>query len=327
MTALDLYYRHDAFLKALRIRMIEEAIAEEYPKQEMRCPVHLSIGQEMNAVAIANSLTNDDTMVSTHRGHAHYLAKGGSIRGLIGELYGKNIGCSRGNGGSMHLVDRNCGFLGSTSIVGGTIPIGVGAAWAAKIKKKSHITAVCIGDAAIEEGVFHESANFASLHGLRVIFFMENNNYSCFTKRSERQPNRERGFKSVAEAHGLRFLKICAHDYYPGFRNLQNAIKYMRDDKFSEPLFVECDAYRFVEHCGPKSDDHLNYRPPEEIEAARKLDPIDTFEKYLMGAGFMDQEMLEAAKIKIKEEIDRAFDEVVISENPMPSDLGAYLYA
>src|SRR3990167_167654 len=113
--SIDLYYRFDLFSKSLRIRMIEEKIASLYHEQEMRCPVHLSIGQEANAVTICDSLNKNDYMVSTHRGHAHYLAKGGSLDGLLGELYGKSVGCSGGNGGSMHLTDHSVGFLGSTT--------------------------------------------------------------------------------------------------------------------------------------------------------------------------------------------------------------------
>src|SRR3990167_158930 len=127
----------------LRIRRIEQEISKRYPEQQMRCPVHLSIGQEAAAVGLCALLGADDQMVSTHRGHAHYLAKGGSLRGLLCELYGKADGCSRGQGGSMHLVDRNCGFTGSTSIVGGTVPVGVGLAFAKKINKQAGLVVVC----------------------------------------------------------------------------------------------------------------------------------------------------------------------------------------
>ena len=307
--------------------MIEEKIASLYHEQEMRCPVHLSIGQEANAVTICDSLNKNDYMVSTHRGHAHYLAKGGSLDGLLGELYGKSVGCSGGNGGSMHLTDHSVGFLGSTSIVGGTIPIGVGAAFSAKLKKQKRISVICIGDAAIEEGVFHECANFAALHHLPVIFFMENNNYSCFTSRKDRQPKRDKEFRSVAEAHGMDYIKITWENFYSGHRNLQNVIKYFRECNEKTPIFVECEAYRFVEHCGPNDDDNLLYRPAAEIEHAKKNDPIIKMELYLRGAGFLDDKLLLKLKTEIEIDIEICLAKVRCSYYPMPKELGEYIYA
>ncbi len=327
MLLAEPYSKFELYSKALRIRMIEEAIAAKYKEQEMRCPTHLSIGQEANAVAISLHLTKDDYMVSTHRGHAHYLAKGGSLDGLIGELYGKSCGYALGNGGSMHAVDTSCGFLGSTSIVGGTIPVGVGAAFAAKLKKEKKISVVCMGDAAVEEGVFHESANFAALHSLPVVFFMENNNYSCFTPRSKRQPKRVNGFKSVAEAHGLDYIRMSWDKFYAGVTMLDLAIQIMRHKEDKAPLFVECEAYRFVEHCGPNSDDNLNYRPVEEQEKYKNLDPIKALEDELRSSLFMNDEMKQKLMDKIQTEITESFDRVRNSEPPLKSELGKYLYA
>ena len=132
--------KDETYYKAMRIRMVEEEISRRYKEKKMRCPVHLSIGQELNAAVLCEHLNKEDQMVSTHRGHAHYLAKGGSLDRFIAELHGKATGCSGGLGGSMHLCDRDCGFLGSTSIVGGTIPIGVGLAFANKLQKKENQT-------------------------------------------------------------------------------------------------------------------------------------------------------------------------------------------
>ena len=155
--------------KLLFIRRIEERIADEYAKQNMRCPTHLSIGQELPAVAMCNALTHNDFAVSTHRGHAHYLAKGGNPTAFIAELYGKKTGCSGGYGGSMHLVDENVGFMGSTAIVGNTIPVAVGVALSQKIRNSESICCVFFGDGAVEEGVFYEAANFAALKKLPIL--------------------------------------------------------------------------------------------------------------------------------------------------------------
>jgi pyruvate dehydrogenase E1 component alpha subunit len=302
-----------------RIRRIEEAIAAEYPRQEMRCPVHLSIGQEAAAVGIAELLTKDDLMVSTHRGHAHYLAKGGSLRGLLCELYGKADGCSRGQGGSMHLVDRSAGFSGSTSIVGGTIPVGVGLAFAKKLKKEKGVVVVCLGDAAIEEGVFHEAANFASLHRLPVVFFCENNFFSCYTELKQRQP--DRSMSAIATAHKMEYIGCdgndCKHivdwcrDYVNGARN-------------GKPLFIEVKTYRHLEHCGPNNDDNLGYRDETITKFWLDRDPLLICEKQLKAAG--EWGGISDHLIKIEDEIQAEMIYARWAPVPAPKELGAYEY-
>lgn len=234
----------DLLNKMLRIRMIEEEIARRYSEQKMRTPVHLSIGQEAAAVGVASVMGPNDLAVSTHRSHAHYLAMGGSLNALIAELYGKETGCSGGFGGSMHLVDRSCGFYGSTSIVSGTIPVGVGMAFAKKLKKEDGTVVIFHGDAAIEEGVWHESANFAALHNLNVLFVCENNGYSCYTPLKDRQPRSN--FSQLASAHGLRYY--CEGSNVEDIRNsAAAAIK-------RGPAFLEIFCTRHYEHCGPKKE-------------------------------------------------------------------------
>lgn len=285
--------------------MVEEAIAKRYPEQQMRCPVHLSIGQEAAAVGICEVLTKDDLMVSTHRSHAHYLAKGGSLRGLLCELYGKKDGCSRGQGGSMHLVDWPAGFAGSTSIVGGTIPIGVGLAFAKKLRGDPGLVVVCIGDAAIETGVFHESANFAALHNLKVMFVCENNFFSCYTHISKRQVRRD--FSDLARAYRL--------NYYPCDGNNVAAVANMAEIAGRmAPSFLELETWRHREHCGPNNDDHLAYRDPKEVEAWKDHDPLLVTERTLKGRGEMYG--LTSDVEFIKQEIKREFEYAIKSEFP-----------
>lgn len=294
--------------------MIEQAIASEYKKQEMRCPVHLSIGQEAPAVGVCAALTVDDKMVSTHRGHAHYLAKGGSLKGLIGELYGKSTGCSKGNGGSMHLIDLDCGFYGSTSIVAGTVPVGVGISFADKLQGKTNWTVICIGDAVVEQGVFHEAANFASLHKLKVLFLCENNKYSCFTNIKERQPERgpngrfnETHFQAIAAAHGLNYKTV---------HQAPEAIVYETKALLGlgRPAFLEVPTYRYVEHCGPDSDDNLNYRDPYEVKQWLRMDQVNAFNY---------KPDLEKIELEIKE----AFEHAKAAPYPDASEIGRYIYA
>ena len=172
----------------LRIRMIEESLAENYSKQKMRTPVHLSIGQEAAAAASGAVLNKTDYAVSSHRAHAHYLAKGGNLNAMIAEIHGKVTGCCRGRGGSMHLIDQSVGFMGSTAIVGNTIPIGVGLGLSLQLNQGNNISCIYLGDGAIEEGVFYESLNFAVLKKLPVLFICENNLYSVYTPLHKRQP-------------------------------------------------------------------------------------------------------------------------------------------
>jgi TPP-dependent pyruvate/acetoin dehydrogenase alpha subunit len=243
------------------IRALEERIAEEYPRGEMRCPIHLSVGQEAAAVGLCSQLSIKDLMVSTHRSHAHYLAKGGDPYRLVAELYGKHEGCSGGQGGSMHLVDWSVGFAGSTSIVGGTIPVGVGLAFSQKLKGEKNVTVVCIGDAAIEEGVFHEAANFASLHRLPVIFFLEDNDRSCYTPRKERQPARP--WTNVANAHGLGFFLDQSGDAEMIGKLTASIIKDIHKDG---PYLFVVEAKSLVEHCGPVLDPYDKKEIPISME-------------------------------------------------------------
>ncbi len=185
----------------LRIRRVEEVLADRYAEQEMRCPMHLCIGQEAIAVGVCAVLNNRDKVFSNHRAHGHYLAKGGDLDAMVAELYGKSTGCAGGRGGSMHLIDLQVGFMGATPIVGGTVPLSVGSAWADQLLDNDQVTVVFFGDGCFEEGVMHESLNFAALHQLPVIFVCENNDFSVYTHRNERQPDRP--IYKIAEAHGL----------------------------------------------------------------------------------------------------------------------------
>lgn len=257
--------------KMLRIRMVEKEIAKRYKEQKMRTPVHLSIGQEACAVGVCEALGSHDVVVSSHRSHAHYLAKGGDLNAFIAELHGKAAGCSGGFGGSMHLVDRPVGFMGSTSIVAGTIPIGVGLAFAKKLRGELGTVIIFHGDAAVEEGVWHESVNFAALHDLKVIFVCENNGFSCYTPLKDRQPREN--FSMLSRAHKLHYKSSYSkvNNIYLDMKDLLYMGKY--------PALLEVHCARWYEHCGVKEEmagkdeishlDGSHYLP--EIEAAFKF--------------------------------------------------------
>ena len=174
---------------AYYIRYVEELIANKYSLNMMRCPTHLSVGQEMAPSILSQYLRRTDYVVSTHRSHAHYLAKGGNLEKFFDELHGLMSGCSGGRGGSMHLTDKEVGFVASTAIVGNTIPIGVGLGNAIKLLKEQEISIIYLGDAATEEGVFWESVHYSLVHNLPCLFVIENNDYSVYTNIEVRQLN------------------------------------------------------------------------------------------------------------------------------------------
>jgi TPP-dependent pyruvate/acetoin dehydrogenase alpha subunit len=254
----------DLYTQVVRIRMIEEAIATRYAEQKMRCPVHLSIGQEALAVGVCQAARPTDYAVSGHRAHAHYLAKGGSLKAMIAEIYGKKTGCCGGRGGSMHLIDLSAGFLGSTPIVGGSIPVGVGSAFASKFKNEANVTLVFLGEGSTEEGVFMESLNFAALHKLPVLFICENNFYSVYSPLNVRQ---DRDRVAIAKAHNIYTDSGDGNNVVEVYEKTKKALQ-------NTPAFIEFTTYRHREHCGPNFDNNIGYRTEEEFLHWKAKDPV-----------------------------------------------------
>ena len=214
MSILDIHL----YKNMLLIRLAEEEIAKRYKSGKMRCPPHSSIGQEASATGVGLALKNTDLAVSTHRAHAHYLAKGGNLKRMIAEIYGKATGCCKGKGGSMHLIDRSVGFEGSTAIVGNTIPIGVGLGLSLKLDSKNAVSVIYCGDGSVEEGVFYESVNFAVTKKLPVLFVCENNSYSVYSPLKVRQP---KGRKIHFQ---FRSQDVLHSAYMPHFRAQMNCV-------------------------------------------------------------------------------------------------------
>jgi len=309
------------YLRAYKIRKTEEEIANRYNEQEMRCPTHLSIGQELVPSIYAQFITEKDYAVSTHRAHAHYIAKGGDIKSMIAEIYGKKTGCSHGLGGSMHLIDKKVGFMGSTAIVGGTIPIGVGLALSIQIKNEDKISTVFLGDGATEEGVFYESVNFAALKDLPVIFICENNLYSVYSNLEVRQPKNRKIFELV-QAMGLNVLHANGYDIEDSYNKLKRAISFVKEEK--KPFFIELDTYRFREHCGPNFDNHIGYREEKEYEEFLGKDPLIKLRNYLKENNVINK--LEKEEQRIKNEIDSAFSFAKESPWPEYNEIDTYLF-
>ena len=274
MNDQSIFMKNKLFESMLRIRLVEESIANKYSEQKMRCPTHLSIGQEAIAVGVCANLTLQDQVLSTHRAHAHYLAKGGCLNSMMAEIYGKASGCSKGMGGSMHLIDTSVGFMGSTAIVGNTIPVAVGLALEKKLTRKKSIACVFFGDGATEEGAFYESVNFAIIHSLPILFICENNLYSVYSGLEVRQPVDRKIYKMV-RAMGLSAQHGNGNDVEEVARKVKHAKTMIL--KSGGPQFLEFDTYRWREHCGPNFDNNIGYREESEFLKWKKKDPLKNF--------------------------------------------------
>lgn len=273
----------------LRIRLVEESIAELYAEQQMRCPVHLCIGQEAVAAGVCDLLDANDQVMSTHRAHGHYLAKGGNLRAMLAEMYGRATGCSSGIGGSMHLIDLSTGFLGAAPIVGSTIPIAVGLAFGSVLRGEQRVVVAFFGEGATEEGAFHEALNFAALKRLPVLFVCENNFYSVYSPLSVRQPA-DRAVFRLAAAHGIASRQGDGNDVEQVYALTQEALGQIRSG--GGPVFLELATYRWREHCGPNFDNSLGYRGEEEFARWRLLCPIERLrQRGLENGSFSDADV------------------------------------
>lgn len=317
-TKLDLLFRMK------RIRHVEEQIAARYTEWKMRCPTHLSIGQEAVAAAVGKVLRRDDFAVSGHRAHAHYLGKGGNLPAMIAELYGKATGCSRGHGGSMHLIDLSVGFEGSTAIVANSIPVGVGLALAAKLKNTGQISCIFFGDGAVEEGVFYESVNFAAVKKLPVLFLCENNLYSVYTPLHVRQPAGRR-IHEMVHGLGLDSRDGDGNDVESVYRMTNDAADRIR--RGEGPQFLEFHTYRHREHCGPNFDNNIGYRSEDEFQQWKGRDPIARYEAALLAEGMFLRSDIDAMQARIDSEVADAFAFAEASPFPAAGDAFANVYA
>ena len=307
-----------------RIRVIEEEIARRYPLGVMRCPTHLSVGQEGVAAAVGLALSPEDLAVSGHRAHAHYLAKGGSLKAMLAEIYGKASGCSGGKGGSMHLIDESVGFMGSTAIVGGTVPVGVGLAYGMKLKQSNQISCVFHGDAVVETGVFFESVNFAALKKLPVLFVCENNLYSVYSPLNVRQPD-GRSIAAMVSGLGIEAESGDGNDVRTVYEKVCSVLAEIRAR--GGPRFLEFSTYRWLEHCGPNYDNHIGYRTEAEYQKWRDQEPIGRLQSALVTDGAVTVAELERMDAVILREMEDAFIFAEAASEPPPEYAYTDLYS
>ncbi|MBM3301747.1 MAG: thiamine pyrophosphate-dependent dehydrogenase E1 component subunit alpha [Deltaproteobacteria bacterium] len=304
---------YDKLYRSLyRIRRVEEEIARIYPTDKIKSPIHLSIGQEAVSVGVCEALRRDDIVFGTYRGHALYLAKGGDLKKMIAELYGKVTGCTKGKGGSMHLIDTQAGMIGASAIVGTTIPQAVGYAYALKLQEKDSVVASFFGDGAVDEGAFHESMNFAALKKVPIIFICENNFYAIHSHYLNRQ-SRDNVCERV-RAYGIPAERINDNDVLRIYERVKEAVREIRCKK-SGPRFFECMTYRWKEHVGPGDDWHLGYRSKQEAEPWIENDQVKR-----LGA-LLDPDVRRRIETEVEAEIREAFEFAEQSPFPEYDDL------
>ena len=319
-------YPHKLLVKLyfdmLRIHKVQLHIESLYHLDEMKTPIHLSIGQEAIAVGVCANLYPKDYISSSHRGHGHYLAKGGDLKRLIAELYCRETGCSKGRGGSMHLVDTSVGHMGSSSIVGGGIPIGTGLGLSIQMKAEDRVSVVFFSDGAADEGVLYESINFAILKKLPVIFVYENNQFAVCSRVSARQAGEVIFHKTPYDLMPPHVVN--GNSVMEVYETTQQTV--MRARQKLGPSFIECKTYRVREHAGAGSDEKLGYRTAEEIREWEAKCPVRTFLGILLNDGILNETEIQAMEETIDCEIDEAFRFAQRSPLPKPEDVTKYLF-
>jgi pyruvate dehydrogenase E1 component alpha subunit len=313
----------ELFRAMLRIRRIEETIEARYHQDQMKTPIHLVIGQEAAAVGCCTALRPSDLVYSSHRTHGAYLAKGGDLKRMLSEMHCRVNGCVASRGGSMHLIDKSVGMAGTSAIVGGAVPIAVGAALAAQMKGEDRVVVVFIGDATTEEGVMAESLNFAALKKVPIVFFCENNFYSVQSPLATRQPARD--IRAWAEAHGMPAISVDGVNVLAVRDAVLKAAAHARAG--NGPTFIEVPVYRFRAHGGAGDDSKTGYRDEAERAAWEAVDPLVLFRSFLTKKSVLHDSSIERMEREVASEIADAFEHALSSANPTEEDLYRHVYA
>ncbi|WP_037350653.1 thiamine pyrophosphate-dependent dehydrogenase E1 component subunit alpha [Anaeroarcus burkinensis] len=261
----------------LKIRLVEETIVREYPKQQIRTPVHLYVGEEAIAASISILLTNEDYIVSNHRSHGHCLAKGLDLLTFFKELYGKRGGCSNGMGGSMHLCDMTKGIAGTSAIVAGGIPMGAGLALKQQYQEETNVTVIYFGDGAVDEGIFWETINFAGLKKLPILFVQEDNGYASQTGSNRRHAYSD--ILSIVGSYGIQIANVDGNDAEQIISSAEKLLEQIR--RGEGPGFLRCETFRWYGHVGVEDDTPTGYRTELEVASWKKRCPVVKIEKWL----------------------------------------------
>jgi pyruvate dehydrogenase E1 component alpha subunit len=305
-----------------RIRRFEEVIADASAAKEFKGPTHLYIGQEAIATGVCQALNTSDYVFGGHRSHGHYLAKGGEMRQLAAEIFGRETGCSKGRGGSMHLSAPEVGLLGTSALVGGGMGPGVGTALASVLQENGRVTAIFFGDGAIEEGIFHESLNFAALNHLPVLFVCENNLYASHLPLAARQPQPEL-FRHAAP-YGVPGIRIDGNDVVGVYETAAEAVGRAR--RGEGPTMLECLTYRWRGHVGPNFDLEHNIRTQEELDSWIARDPISRLANAMEASGVLSRAQRAEIDAAVDQEVRDAMSFARESPFPVVGDLLEHVY-
>lgn len=291
----------EMYRKMQRIRYFETRTKELFAGGKIPGFVHLYSGEEAVAVGVCEALRKDDCIGSTHRGHGHCIAKGGDVKYMMAELFGKETGYCKGKGGSMHIADFDSGILGACGIVGGSIPLLTGAALHFKNKKTDSVAVAFFGDGATNQGSFHESINLATIWDLPIIFICENNNYAETTHYSKVMKVKK--ISERAAAYGLTGQTVDGNDVVAVYEAATDAVKRAREGK--GPSFIECVTCR---HHGHYEGDSETYRSKDIIEECKKRCPIKRLRIFLEDEGFASAKELETVDKEVENEIAAAIE-------------------
>jgi pyruvate dehydrogenase E1 component alpha subunit len=302
------------------IRRLEEKCAESYSLGKIGGFCHLYIGQEAVAVGAISALRPDDYLMTSYRDHGHALVKGISPDEIMAELYGKAGGCSAGKGGSMHLFDADVNFLGGHGIVGGQIPLATGVAFASKYKGTDQVTLCFFGEAAVNQGAFHESLNMAQLWKLPCIYICENNQYGMGTSLERAMSLHDVSEKAYAYEMASEF--VDGMDVLAVRQAVARAVERARRDYL--PTLIEVRTYRFMGH---SMSDPGNYRTRSEIEKHQERDPIKLFTVSLKEKGILTDDRLAAIEKEVREQVEHAARFADESPEPDPAELYTNVYA
>lgn len=308
-----------------RIRLCEESLIDPISDGTIRCPVHLYSGEEAIATGICANLNDNDYVFGNHRSHGHYLAKGGDMRAMVAEIYCKASGCSKGRGGSMHLIDPEKGIMGVAPIVAGTISLATGAAMASKIRKDERVTVSFFGDGATGEGVLYEMMNFASLKQLPIIFVCENNQYS--THLPIREIRVKSGISEIAKPFMIESYTADGNNVLEVYELGKKAVEKCRNNE--GPVFLEFITFRQRGHVGVNDTiqgTKTDIRPSEQIEYWEQRDPLLLFSDYLISNNMLTQEEIFEIDNISKKEVDEANEFARDSQLPEKNELSKYVF-
>ncbi|MCR4275767.1 MAG: thiamine pyrophosphate-dependent dehydrogenase E1 component subunit alpha [Candidatus Parcubacteria bacterium] len=307
----------EAYKRMLLVRVAEEELVKLYLDQKIFSMVHFYVGQEAVAVGVCSQLSSEDKVLSTHRSHGHYLAKGGNLRRMVCELLGRGNGVARGKGGSMHMIDTSVNFVGSTPLLGSAVPLAAGVAFEKKYNKQKGVAVGFMGDGASEEGVVYETYNLAALYKLPVLLVIENNSWSVNSNITDRRGEKY-DIKTITKGFGLSYLRADGNDFRDVSKKAATLLKGVRAGE--GPAVLECMTYRHMAHSTPLMDDKHGLRRKDTLDERLKRDSVKLMKKYLLADGVAEKK-LQKVEDEIHTEVREAIEFAKSSPYPAKKEM------